>query len=103
MLCTLFPTNPRTRPCVAPSRSSLLRSAAFLLAGCDNIVDHRGFAPSPGSVDKLEVETQSREDVVRLIGTPSAVATFNPNVWYYISAEAGVLGAFRSRGSSSRA
>ena len=36
-------------------------------------------------MEKLEVGTQSREDVVRLIGSPSAVATFNPNVWYYIT------------------
>jgi outer membrane protein assembly factor BamE (lipoprotein component of BamABCDE complex) len=49
------------------------------------MVDQRGFTPTPGSVEKLEVGTQSREDVIRLIGTPSAVATFNPNVWYYIS------------------
>ena len=59
--------------------------AALLLAACDNPTDIRGFSPSPGAVDKLEVKTQSREDVQRLIGTPSAVATFNPNVWYYIS------------------
>jgi outer membrane protein assembly factor BamE (lipoprotein component of BamABCDE complex) len=55
------------------------------LASCETIVDQRGFAPTPGSVEKLEVGAQSREDVVRLIGSPSAVATFNPNVWYYIS------------------
>ena len=60
-------------------------AAAALLAACDPYGDTRGFAPSPGSVDKLEVGTQSREDVVRLIGSPSAVATFNPNVWYYIT------------------
>ena len=36
-------------------------------------------------MEKLEVGAQSREDVVRLIGSPSAVATFNPNIWYYIS------------------
>jgi len=59
--------------------------AGLLLTACDNIQDVRGFSPSPGAVDKLEVKTQSREDVQRLIGTPSSVATFNPNVWYYIS------------------
>jgi outer membrane protein assembly factor BamE (lipoprotein component of BamABCDE complex) len=65
----------------------LLLVGAFLplLASCETIVDQRGFAPTPGSVEKLEVGAQSREDVVRLIGSPSAVATFNPNVWYYIS------------------
>ena len=36
-------------------------------------------------MDKLEIGTQSREDVVRLVGSPSSVATFNPNVWYYIT------------------
>jgi outer membrane protein assembly factor BamE (lipoprotein component of BamABCDE complex) len=65
----------------------LLLVGAFvpLLASCETIIDQRGFAPTPGSVEKLEVGTQSREDVVRLIGSPSSVATFNPNVWYYIS------------------
>ena len=58
----------------------------FAVAACDNVAVIRGFSPSPGSVDKLEVNSQSREDVQRLIGSPSAVATFNPNVWYYISA-----------------
>jgi outer membrane protein assembly factor BamE (lipoprotein component of BamABCDE complex) len=62
-----------------------LAVAAVALAACNNIADLRGFAPTPGSVDKLEVGTQSREDVQRLVGSPSSVATFNPNVWYYIS------------------
>ena len=61
--------------------------APLALAGCEHIVDQRGFAATPGSVDKIEIGTQSREDIVRLVGSPSAVATFNPNVWYYISAK----------------
>ena len=60
-------------------------SVSLALGGCDAIVDQRGFAPTPGSVEKLEIGTQSREDVIRLIGTPSSVGTFNPNTWYYIS------------------
>ncbi len=59
--------------------------ASLLAAGCETNVDNRGFAPTPGSLEKLEVKTQSREDVVRLIGSPSSVATFNPSVWYYIT------------------
>ena len=64
---------------------ALLAASSIALGACDTIVDRRGFAPTPGSVEKLEVGTQSREDVVRLVGTPSAAATFNPNTWYYIS------------------
>lgn len=66
-------------------RAVPLALALLAVAACESSTAIRGFAPSPGSVDKLEVNTQSREDVQRLIGSPSAVATFNPNVWYYIS------------------
>ena len=59
--------------------------APLALAGCDSIIDQRGFAATPGSIEKLEIGAQGREDVIRLIGSPSSVATFNPNVWYYIS------------------
>ncbi len=76
------------RRTVPPALAGLLIGTLALplaVAGCETIVDQRGFAPTPGSTEKLELETQSRDDVVRLIGSPSAVATFNPNVWYYIS------------------
>jgi outer membrane protein assembly factor BamE (lipoprotein component of BamABCDE complex) len=63
----------------------LALAAALLLGACETYGDLRGFAPAPGTVDKLEVGSQSREDVVRLVGSPSSVATFNPNIWYYIS------------------
>lgn len=65
------------------------------LGGCDNIVDQHGFAATPGSVEKLEVGTQSRDDVTRLIGSPSSVGTFNPNVWYYITQKQESLAFFK--------
>ena len=65
--------------------AGVLLAPLLIVGGCSNVVDQRGFTPTPGSVEKLEVGTQSREDVVRVIGSPSAVATFNPNIWYYIS------------------
>lgn len=64
---------------------ALLAPLLVALPGCDPNFNQRGFAPTPGSVEKLEVGTQSREDVIRLVGSPSAVSTFNPNIWYYIS------------------
>ena len=81
---------------------ALVPPSRLLLPPATTSSDLRGFSPSPGAVDKLEVKTQSREDVQRLIGTPSSVATFNPNVWYYISARQEYPGP-PSRGSPSRA
>ncbi len=68
-----------------PLTVALLAASLLALGACDSLIDQRGFAPTPGTVEKLEVGSQSREDVVRLIGTPSAVATFNPNTWFYVS------------------
>jgi outer membrane protein assembly factor BamE (lipoprotein component of BamABCDE complex) len=76
------------RRTIPPALVGVLIGALALplaVAGCETIVDQRGFAATPGSVEKLEIDTQSREDVIRLIGSPSTVATFNPNVWYYIA------------------
>ena len=70
---------------------------SLTLGGCETVIDHRGFSPTPGSVEKLDTGTQSREDVIRLIGTPSAVATFNPNVWYYISQQQETFAFFKSQ------
>jgi outer membrane protein assembly factor BamE (lipoprotein component of BamABCDE complex) len=83
MLGTLL-LNEVEKPSMRPT-VPLAVAALALAAACQNNEEIRGFAPAPGAVDKLEVGTQSREDVQRLIGSPSAVATFNPNVWYYIS------------------
>jgi outer membrane protein assembly factor BamE (lipoprotein component of BamABCDE complex) len=69
--------------------------APLVLGACAKTIDQRGFAPTPGSVEKIEIGTQSRDDIVRLIGSPSAVGTFNPNVWYYISAKQESLAFFR--------
>jgi outer membrane protein assembly factor BamE (lipoprotein component of BamABCDE complex) len=74
----------------------LVGALALAAAGCESVVEHRGFSATPGSVEKLEVNTQSREDVIRLIGTPTAVATFNPNTWYYISQQQETFAFFKT-------
>ena len=86
------------RRTVPPALVGVLIGALALplaVAGCETIVDTRGFAATPGSLEKLEIGTQSREDVVRLIGSPSTVATFNPNVWYYIAQKQEYYAFFR--------
>jgi outer membrane protein assembly factor BamE (lipoprotein component of BamABCDE complex) len=55
------------------------------VGACDPIVNVRGHVPTPGTMEKLEVGTQSRDDVLRLLGSPSTVASFSDEVWYYIS------------------
>lgn len=60
-------------------------TVALLTAACGQIVDQRGHQPVPGTIEKLEVGAQGRDDVLRLMGSPSTIATFGDEVWYYIS------------------
>lgn len=68
-----------------PPSIALLALGGLVVGACDPIVDVRGHVPTPGSMEKLEVGSQSRDDVLRLIGSPSAVASFSDEVWYYVS------------------
>ena len=58
--------------------------ALVALGACAASVAQRGNVPDP---DKLaEVKTgATKDDVVKLIGSPSTVGTFSDKRWYYIS------------------
>lgn len=72
--------------------SNLFRSASrvgvvalsLLAVGCSANVDSNGYVLRPEAVAQLEPGRQDTEAVRRLLGTPSSVAPFDPNVWYYI-------------------
>jgi outer membrane protein assembly factor BamE (lipoprotein component of BamABCDE complex) len=68
-----------------PPSIAILSISALAIGACDPVVDVRGHVPTPGTMEKLEVGTQSRDDVLRLLGSPSTTASFNDEVWYYIS------------------
>jgi outer membrane protein assembly factor BamE (lipoprotein component of BamABCDE complex) len=60
-------------------------AAAMLLAGCTVSEDQRGNLPDPEKLAQIQPGTTSKEQVARLIGSPSAESTFNDDTWYYIS------------------
>ena len=59
--------------------------ATALLAGCEPIVHQQGHVSDPVALAEIEPGVQTREDVARLLGTPSSVGTFDDKHWYYIS------------------
>lgn len=76
---------------MAPSLSfvNLRRAAAalalFAVAGCTNPVDTHGNLPEKDKVAQIKPGSTDKATVTRLIGSPSSVAEFDPNTWYYIS------------------
>lgn len=67
---------------------------AGALGGCAAIVDQRGHVVEKGTYEKLQAGQSTKDDVLTLLGSPSTVATFDNETWYYISQRAETV-AFR--------
>ncbi|MBL8687684.1 MAG: outer membrane protein assembly factor BamE [Rhodospirillaceae bacterium] len=68
---------------------------ALLIAACAPIVDSRGNLPETEDVDKIRVGASTKDEVAMVLGSPSSVATFDPNTWYYISKRTETVAFFR--------
>lgn len=72
------------------SKTSRLLSAALLsaslltLAACGTEVRVRGNLPDPEDIAAINPGIDTRRDVAAKLGTPSALSTFESNIWYYI-------------------
>lgn len=55
------------------------------LAGCAATVDQRGNLPDPERIAQIHPGDTTRDDVVKILGTPSSTGVFNDKSWYYIS------------------
>ena len=60
-------------------------SVAVALAGCAATVDQRGNLPPPDELAQIHPGKTTKEQVAKILGTPSSVGVFNDKDWYYIS------------------
>lgn len=68
-------------------RTIHLLAAASLLIGasaCTPTVAQRGNMLENHQITKIESGTSTRSDVLRQLGSPTTVAPFNEDIWYYI-------------------
>ncbi len=75
-------------------RLFLLGSALLFLAACTPVVNQRGYLPDPQVVQSIAVGKDTKETVKTRLGDPSTAATFNNDVWYYISSREEQLAFF---------
>lgn len=73
-------------PARAFARFAAVAALAIAAAACNPITDNLGNRTLKENVDQIQVGRTSKAEVVRLLGTPSNVAAFDPDTWYYISA-----------------
>ncbi len=64
---------------------SLAAAALLLLGACHPRVDTHGFMPNPELVEQVEPGVVSKLDVADILGSPSTIATFDQDTWYYIT------------------
>ena len=69
--------------------------AMAVLVACSPIIDSRGNLPDPEDLEKIRVGGTSKDQVVQILGSPSAIATFDPNTWHYISKRTETVAFFR--------
>lgn len=59
-------------------------AAMIAAGGCAATVDQRGDLPAPERIAEIHPGL-TKEQVVKILGTPSSIGVFNDNAWYYIS------------------
>ena len=62
----------------------LVACLALGLGACEQTVNVRGNMPLEEDLARLSPGVHTRNDVARLLGSPSTVSTFQDSKWYYI-------------------
>jgi len=56
-----------------------------LTGACSPMVDQHGHRFTERDLERIEPGVSSREEVARILGSPSTLATFEDDRWYYIT------------------
>jgi len=63
----------------------LAAAAAAFLAACSTSIDQRGHLPPAQEIAQIHPGKTTKDEVVKILGTPSSVGVFDDKDWYYIS------------------
>ena len=70
---------------------------ALTLAACGPANDVRGNNPNKKALAEIKPGVTDKASVTQLLGSPSTVATFDPNTWYYVSQETQNVAFFKPK------
>jgi len=86
-----------------PTRAAAAALAALLLAGaCAPRVSTHGRMIEDAKLEAIVPGTSTRDDVAEALGSPTAFATFDERVWYYIGQVHETSALFRPRATERR-
>jgi outer membrane protein assembly factor BamE (lipoprotein component of BamABCDE complex) len=67
------------------SAALFLFAAAAVLGACQPTYNDRGDLPSKDRLGEIHPGSTTKEQVVKILGSPSSIGVFDDNAWYYIS------------------
>jgi len=76
------------------ARLPTLALAVVSVAGCSGTVDQRGNLPETDKLAEIHPGTTTRDQVVKILGTPSSTGVFDEQSWFYISRKTKQLAFF---------
>jgi len=65
------------------------------LAACSIPIDQRGNLPEKAVLEQIQPGVTDKATVTRLLGSPSSIAAFDTNTWYYISQKSKTIAFFK--------
>jgi outer membrane protein assembly factor BamE (lipoprotein component of BamABCDE complex) len=71
-------------------------AAIALTSGCAPSVQTHGHRLDEAAIAQIQPGRTTRDEVARLLGSPSSLATFDDSSWYYVSQRTEVLSFYQS-------
>lgn len=59
-------------------------AAAGFVAACSPNLSNHGNIPDKELIESIRIGKSNRDQVAAMLGTPSTIATFNKEAWYYV-------------------
>ena len=78
-----------------PSFPAFAVALCAFLAGCHPAIDQRGNLPTEAQLKEVKPGLSDKATVTRLLGSPSSVAAFDGDTWYYISQKTQEIAFFK--------
>ena len=69
-------------------------SGMAMIAGCATSVEQRGNLPTPEKLAEIRPGVTNKDEVVKILGSPSSISIFSDKSWYYISRRTGQTAFF---------
>jgi outer membrane protein assembly factor BamE (lipoprotein component of BamABCDE complex) len=68
-----------------------------LLSACTPVIDNRGMFVPPDKLSQIKPNESTTADVAKILGTPSATASYGDLTWYYIGQEMESLAFYKPK------